>query len=122
VAIPRLEIPPHSIAILQILLAVIVSQGLLFPQHLTVEQPYGGNHIDQKKPIGEHQELPQQDKPKGHINGIAAQSKNAGCNQLVGMVLVNAHAEALPERNQAQSEQEQSCSAKKTPTQETISE
>jgi hypothetical protein len=38
----------------QILLAVMASQICFFTQYLTVEQPYGGNHVEQKYPVGEY--------------------------------------------------------------------
>ena len=42
------------------------------------------------------QELAQQDKPKCHIDGIAAKSENAGRYKVVRVVLVNANTETLP--------------------------
>src|SRR6516225_5189190 len=88
-------------------------QVFFFTRHLTVEQPYASNHIDQKNPIREHQELAQQDKPECHINGIAAKGKDASRYKFVRMVLINANTEALPERNETQEQQKQSCQAQK---------
>ena len=40
-----------------------------------MEQPHACDHVNRQNPIGEYQELPQQDKSKCHVNGIAAKSK-----------------------------------------------
>jgi hypothetical protein len=48
-----------------------------FPHNLAVEQPNRCEHVNQKYPIREDQELAKQDESKGNINGIAAVSKNA---------------------------------------------
>src|SRR6516225_9899539 len=67
----------------------MLSQVFLFTQHLTVDHPYGGNHIDRRNPIREHQELAQQHKRKRHINGITAKAKTpvvmslSGCSRSI---------------------------------------
>jgi len=76
------------------------SQAFLFTQHLTVDHPYSGNHINQQNPIWEHQELAQQDRRERHINGIATKSKNAGRYKFVRVLLIDANAETLPKGNQ----------------------
>src|SRR5215813_8304612 len=48
----------------------MLPQEFLFAQYLTVEQPKASNQVDQQNPIGEHQELPKQDKSKGHDIGL----------------------------------------------------
>ena len=76
-------------------------QKVFLTQYLTMEQPNGCTQIDQKDPIWEVQELTKQDKRKCHINGISAESKNAGRDEAVGMVLVDANPKTLPKRNNA---------------------
>src|SRR5262249_40276356 len=78
-----------------------------FAQHLTVEQPGGGAEIDQEEPVGEYQELAQQDGPKRHIDGIARERKDARCNEFVGVVCVDADPKTSPEGDQAEEEQQQ---------------
>jgi hypothetical protein len=51
--------------------------------------------------------LANQDNGKCHINGIAAESKNATRYKTVGTVRVNADTKALPKRNQAPQYQQQ---------------
>jgi hypothetical protein len=48
---PYLKVASHSIAILCILLTVMVPQVFLFTRYLTMEQPYGGQQIEEKNPI-----------------------------------------------------------------------
>jgi hypothetical protein len=55
---------------------------------------------------------PEQDNRKGHINGIATESKNAVGYEFVGMISVNADSKALPKGNQAPHKQRQPCQAK----------
>ncbi len=81
-------------------------QERFLAQDLTVEEPDTGAEIDQQYPVGEDQELPKQDRRKGHINGIAAKGKNASRNELIGMVGINAHSETLSKRDQAPQEQQ----------------
>ena len=49
---------------------------------------------------------------KGHINGIATESKNAVRYESIGMVSVNADSKALPKGSQAPQEQQQPRQAK----------
>src|ERR1700752_881267 len=95
-----LQIPSHSIAVLQVFLAIMLLQILFLPQYLTVEQPYACNHINQKNPTGEYQELSQQNRGKCHINGIAGKGKNPVRYQLIRMLCIDANTKALPKRNQ----------------------
>src|SRR6266498_557800 len=88
----RSEIPSYAIAILQVFLTVMLFQIFFLTQYLTVEQPDTCAHIYEKNPIGEYQELTQQDQGKCCINGIAAKSKNAARDESVGMFGINAHA------------------------------
>jgi hypothetical protein len=81
-----LKITPHSIAVLQILLAVMISEVLFFAQYLTLKEPYGSNDIDQEDPIREQEELTQQDQPECHVDRISTESKDGGCYQFVGGV------------------------------------
>src|SRR5262249_46296119 len=81
-------------------------------QDLTVEQPCGRAQINQSYPIWEDEEFSNQYNRKGHINGIATESKNAVGYESVGMVSVNANSKALPKGNQAPQEQQQSRQAK----------
>src|SRR5262249_33438292 len=46
------EIPPYSIAILRVFLAVLLLQEFFFAQYLPVEQPNAGSEVDQQNPIG----------------------------------------------------------------------
>ena len=80
-------------------------QIFFFAQDLTVEQPCGRAQINQSYPIWEDEEFSYQDNRKGHINGIATESKNAVGYEFVGMVSVNADSKALPKGNQAPQEQ-----------------
>ena len=88
-------------AILLVSLAVMPLQIVFFEQHLAVDQPRGRNEINQADPIREYQKLANQDHRKRDIDGIAAKSKNAVHDELVGMIGVDTDPEALPERNQA---------------------
>jgi hypothetical protein len=74
---------------------------MLFPQNLTVEQPYARANIDQENPIGKNQELAQQDEGECDINGITAQTKNAGRYKVVGMLGIDANTKTPPEGDQA---------------------
>jgi hypothetical protein len=78
----------------------MLPQEFLFAQYLTVEQPNAGSQVDQQNPIGEHQELPKQDKSKGYVYRIAAESKYARRYKFVGMVNIDTNAKTLAERNQ----------------------
>jgi len=78
----------------------MLPQEFLFAQYLTVEQPNAGSQVDQQNPIGEHQELSKQDKSKGHVYRIAAESKYARRYKSVGMVNVDTNAKTLAKRNQ----------------------
>ncbi len=80
-----------------------------------MEQPDTCKQIDQKKPIGEDQELTQQDQSKRHIDGIAAISKSAAGDQFVGMLCINAHAKTSSKRNQTPQNQRQSRQAEEDP-------
>jgi hypothetical protein len=88
------------------------AQIFFFAQDLTVEQPCGRDQINQTYPIWEDEEFSNQDNRKGHINGIATESKNAVGYESVGMISVNAHSKALPKGNQAPQEQQQPRQAK----------
>jgi hypothetical protein len=88
------------------------AQIFFFAQDLTVEQPCGRDQINQTYPIWEDEEFSNQDNRKGHINGIATESKNAVGYESVGMVSVNPHSKALPKGNQAPQEQQQPRQAK----------
>jgi hypothetical protein len=83
-------------------LAVLFPQEFFFAQYLPVDQQNAGSEVDQHNPIGEHQELPEQHQADCHINRIAAESKYARRDQLVGMIDIDANAKALAKRNQAQ--------------------
>src|SRR5262245_20129705 len=65
-----------------------------------------------KLSIWEDEEFSNQYNRKGHINGIATESKNAVGYETVGMVSVNADSKALPKGNQAPQEQQQPRQAK----------
>src|SRR5262245_20721840 len=90
------EIPSDATAVFGVILAVVRLQEGLLTQDLTVEQPNSDAEINQKDPVGEYQELPQQDRSKGYIDGIAAQGKDSGRDQLVGTVRVDANPKTLP--------------------------
>jgi hypothetical protein len=47
------KITRHSIAVLQILPAIMISQVSFFARYLTLKEPYRGNDIDQEYPIRE---------------------------------------------------------------------
>ena len=66
-----------------------------------MEQPDACTQIDQKDPVGEYQELPQQNGRKCYINGIAAESKNTARDQFIGMFDINANTETFSEGDQA---------------------
>jgi hypothetical protein len=78
----------------------MLPQEFLFAQYLTVEQPNAGSEVDQQNPIGEHQELPKQNKSKGYVYRVAAQSKYAIRYKFVGMVNIDTNAKTLAKRNQ----------------------
>jgi hypothetical protein len=59
--------------------------------------------------------LAHQDNRKCHINGIAAESKNTGRDQLAGMLHIDANTKTLPERNCAPQKQQQPHQAQKHP-------
>lgn len=82
-------------------------QERLFAQNLAVEQPRGGDKIDQQNEIGEDQELPQENDGKGHVDRIAADGEAAGGDELVGSILIDAHPKAAPKRNQRPEQQRQ---------------
>jgi hypothetical protein len=106
------DISSNATAILRVGLAVMPTQIFFFAQDLTVEQPCGRDQINQTYPIWEDEKFSNQDNRKGHINGIATESKNAVGYESVGMVSVNAHSKALPKGNQAPQEQQQPRQAK----------
>jgi len=87
-------------------------QIFFFAQDLTVEQPCGGAQINQTYPIWEDEEFSNQYNRKGHINGIATESKNAVGYEPIGMVSVNADSKALLKGNQAPQEQQKPRQAK----------
>ena len=87
-------------------------QIFFFAQDLAVEQPCGRAQINQSYPIWENEEFSYQDSRKGHISGIATESKNAVGYESVGMVSVNADSKALPKGNQAPQEQQKPRQAK----------
>src|SRR5262249_27581148 len=105
------DISSHATAILRVGLAVMLAQIFFFAQNLTVEQPGGRAQINQSYPIWEDEEFSNQDNRKGHVNGIATESKNAVGYEPIGMVSVNADSKALPKGNQAPQEQQQPCQA-----------
>ena len=94
-----LKITSHSTAVIEILLTIVISHVFFFTQNLTVEQPRGGNQIDQQDPVREHQELTQQENPECNIDGVAAKTKDAGRHKFVRVIPVNSNAKALPEQN-----------------------
>src|SRR5262249_54180954 len=106
------DISSNATAILRGRLAVMPGQIFFFAQDLTVEQECGRAQINQSYPIWEDEEFSYQDNRKGHINGIATESKNAVGYEPVGMVSVNADSKALPKGNQAPQEQQQPRQAK----------
>jgi hypothetical protein len=97
----RSEIPSDAMAILRVSLAVMPLQIVFFAQHLAVYQPSGRNEKNQADPIREYQKLANEDHHKRDIDGIAAEGKDAVNDELVGMIGVDADAEALSEENQA---------------------
>src|SRR5262245_8618380 len=109
------DISSNATTILRVGLAVMPGQIFFFAQDLAVEQPCGPAQINQSYPIWEAEEFSYQDSRKGHINGIATESKNAVGYESVGMVSVNADSKALPKGNQAPQEQQQPRQAKQHP-------
>jgi hypothetical protein len=81
------------------------AQVFFLAQDLTVQQTSGRAQKSQTYPIWEDEEFSNQDNRKGHINGIATESKNAIRYQFVRIVSVNADSKALPEGNQTPQEQ-----------------
>src|SRR5262249_26666738 len=106
------DISSNATAILRVGLAVMPAQIFFFAQDLTVEQPRGRAQSNQSCPIREDEEFSGQDNRKGHINGIATESKNAIGYESIGMVSVNADSKALPKGNQAPQEQQKPRQAK----------
>jgi hypothetical protein len=102
-----LEISSNATAILCVSVAVMRAQIFFLAQDLTVQQPSGRAQVNQTYPIWEDQEFSDQDKRKGHINGIATEGKNTIRYQFVGIVSVNADSKALPEGNQTPQDQRQ---------------
>jgi hypothetical protein len=94
---------------------VMRPQIFLFAQDLTVEQPRCCAEIDQKYPIRKNEKLANQYNCKCHINGIAAESKDAVRYKSVGTICVNADAKTLSERNQAPQQQRWPCQAEEDP-------
>src|SRR5262249_6918147 len=109
------DISSNATTILRVGLAVMPGQIFFFAQDLAVEQPYGRAQINQSYPIWEDEEFSYQYNRKGHINGIATESKNAVGYESIGMVSVNANSKALPKGNQAPQEQQKPRQAKKLP-------
>src|SRR5215468_6730049 len=105
------DVSPYASTILRVFPAIVLDQVGFFAQHLTVEQPGGGAKIDQEEPVGEYQELTKHDDPKSYIDRIARERKDACCNELVGVVDVDADAKTSPEGDQAEQEQQQPHSA-----------
>jgi len=58
-------------------------QIVFFAQYLAVEQPNTSTHVDQKNPVGKDQELAQQDRCKGHKDGILAMSNTGDIEEKV---------------------------------------
>ena len=90
----------------------MLAQIFFFAQDLTVEKPCGCAQINQTYPIWKDEEFSNQYNRKGHINGIATESKNAVRYESIGMVSVNADSKALPKGNQAPQEQQKPRQAK----------
>jgi hypothetical protein len=74
-------------------------QVFFFKQDLAMKYPRAPDDVGSKYPVWKNQELANQNNRKRHIDGIATEGKNAGGNQCIGMVSINANPEALPKRN-----------------------
>jgi hypothetical protein len=90
------EIAAHAAAIVGELLPVMLLQKFFFAQDLAVEQPEGSQQVDQQDPMRKNQELADQNERKSDIDGVAAESKNSAGDELIGVLAVDADAEALP--------------------------
>lgn len=102
-----LEVPPYPTTIGRIVLPIVLRQERLFAQHLAMEQPGGGDEVDQQDPIGKDQELACQDDGESDVDGIAAEGKAAGGDEPVGVLLIDAHPKAASKGNQGPKEQRQ---------------
>jgi hypothetical protein len=80
-----------------------------FAQNLPMEQPGGCKEVNQKEPIWEYQKLANEDEGKGCIDGIAAEGKNAGGYEFIGMVFVDADTKALAKGEKTPQEERKSC-------------
>lgn len=105
------EVPPHPATIGRTFLPIMLFQVRLFAQYLAMEEPCGGGEVDQQNQIWEDQELAHQDDGKGDIDGITAEGKAAGHDELVGVLLIDAHPKAASKGNQGPKEQRQPCQA-----------
>jgi hypothetical protein len=101
------HIPADPLTIIKVLLAVMRLQIIFLPQDLTVNQQRKARDIRQKYPVRKNQEFADQNEGEGDVNGITAESKDAGRDQRIGAIRVDADAEALLERDQTPQQQHQ---------------
>jgi hypothetical protein len=78
-----------------------------------VEEPNSDEQIDQENPVGEKQELAQENKSESDINGITAKGEDAAGYKLVRVVSIDADTETPAKGSQAQKKQNQSSGAEK---------
>src|SRR5262245_19324003 len=99
------EVSSDARAVLHELLTIVRSQERLLAQNLPVHQPQAGAEIDQRHPVREHQELPQQDQRESDVDGIAAEGEDSRRDQPVGMIDIDAHAKVPAERHETEHEE-----------------
>ncbi len=111
----HLEISSHSAAILLVILPVLPLHILLLAQHLAVEEPRRGDEVEQQYPVGEDQELAQEDEGESGVDRVAAEGEHPRGHERTGRGGIDPHPEAAPEGNQAPREPRKTQKAKQHP-------
>jgi hypothetical protein len=79
----------------------VSAKRAFFAKHLAMNDCDGANEEDERDPVGKEEELPEEDEHEGKVDGIASGGKDAGGNELVWTVFVDAYAKAVAEGNKA---------------------
>ena len=102
-----LEIAADAGGVLGELVAVVLTEELFFAEDLAVDKPEGTKKIEEQQPIGEDEELAEQDDKKSKVDGVARPGEHAGGDELIRVFLINADAEAFAEGDEGEEEKEQ---------------
>jgi hypothetical protein len=76
-----------------------------------VEQPGGAGQVEERDPIGEHQELTDQEQEKADVDRVAAEREYARGHQPTGALDVDADPEAFAECHQAEHQDQHTAQA-----------